>query len=71
MCHHHKYDKRACQKDGIHTDGKETEAREINIITTVWPLFVLNYLGISSDMTEVLPAPQNSQCAELLRYTQL
>lgn len=53
----------------IHTDGREIQAQEINILPTALSLFALHYLGISSDLTEVLPAPQNPQCAELLEYT--
>lgn len=53
----------------IHTDGIEIQAQEISILTTALSLLALHYLGISSDLTEVLPAPQNLHCAELSEYT--
>lgn len=53
----------------ICTDRKEIQAQEINILTTALSVFALHYLGLSGDLTEVLPAPQNPQSAELLEYT--
>ena len=53
----------------IHIDGREMQAQEINILTNALSLFALHYLGIAGDLTEVLPAPQNPQCAELSEYT--
>lgn len=69
MCHHHKYDKDIFKKMIIHSDGRDIQAWEINILTTVLSLFALHYLGISGDLTEVLPAPRNTQSAELLEHT--
>lgn len=50
----------------IHTDGKEIQAQEINILTTLWPTFVLHCLGTSGDLIEIIPAPQTE---ELLKNT--
>lgn len=42
----------------IYTDRKEIQAQEINILIISWPLFALDYLGISDNLTEILPAHQ-------------
>ena len=42
----------------IYTDRKEIQAQEINILIISWPLFALYYLGISDNLTEILPAHQ-------------
>lgn len=54
----------------IQTSGREIQAQQINILTTALSLFALHYLGISGDLTEVLPTPTvPSECQAFGIYT--
>lgn len=51
----------------IHTDRKETEAQEINMITTAWPCLLCMFRGVGClDGSSCTP---DWQCAKLLEYT--